>query len=83
MTDACFQVNLILAVLYFGIGSGTVTAIARSYHTATLLPSGKVLIAGGGLGGDDGDFGPFPIVYASEELYTPTLLVPAAARAMR
>ena len=38
--------------------------VARAYHTATLLPNGKVLIAGGLIAGSQGT--------ASTELYDPT-----------
>ena len=42
--------------------SASSLATARSYHTATLLPSGKVLVAGGYAGG---------VSLASAELYDP------------
>ena len=60
--------TLVSAELY-DPASGTWTATgnlatARSFHTATLLPNGQVLVAGGG-----GDL--FPFYRASAELYDP------------
>jgi len=40
---------------------------ARAFHTATLLPNGQVLVAGGGAGGGGGGSGPL----SSAELYDP------------
>jgi hypothetical protein len=49
----------------------------RANHTATLLPDGKVLIAGGAAWTSPfGSFGAFPTL-SSAELYTPEVLVPA------
>jgi hypothetical protein len=45
----------------------------RGSHTATLLPNGKVLIAGGtGLTSSQASTGPFDAVLASSEIYDPT-----------
>jgi hypothetical protein len=72
------KTSLVLSLFLFGMGGhgpvamaqspGTFTATgnmttSRFHHTATLLPNGKVLIAGGG--------SPFGPVLASAELYEP------------
>jgi hypothetical protein len=44
--------------------------LARSQHTATLLPSGKVLVAGGGLVTRSQEDQP-PVVTVSTELFDP------------
>src|SRR5438093_11732790 len=60
--------------------SGTWTATgnlgtARAYHTATLLPNGKVLVAGGGDNGGNG--------LSSAELYDAASGTWAASRRLR
>jgi RHS repeat-associated protein len=49
--------------------------VAREAHTATLLPGGLVMVAGG--------FGAYPQVFASAVLYDPTSGTTSAARTMQ
>ena len=56
--------------------------VARSFHSATLLSSGLVLVAGGYSLGFDGDALPFVETMFSAELFDPGIFSSAAASSL-
>ena len=60
-------------------GSVTSMTAGRSYHTATLLNDGRVLLAGGIYFDSRSQRPGLPNILASAEIYTPPNLVPTAA----
>jgi hypothetical protein len=68
VSDGRNDAAVVLKGVFVPTGSMTV---ARTQHTATLLPNGKVLIAGGQVSGPEDALGNTPVT-ASAELYDPT-----------
>ena len=79
MANSCSFAGSVASTELYDPSAGTFhatgnMAAARETHTATLLPDGRVLIAGGVSYGGIGVFGGS---LATAELYTPDVLVPA------